>query len=145
MVGDMPHFIPPLTRSRTRVVRIVADIDFGHHISTVIKGSETGGAIVVGAFDRLVVTIAEDHLIAYARDDIELVIVVRQLDDVVEVETQCYVAVATGKVDGFDVVNRVDHVFEVTLAENDRRICCGVGLRCIVATTAIDAGTGNVV
>ena len=108
MVGDTPPFIPALIGSRARVVRIVADIDFGHHVSTVVKVGETGGAIVVDAFDRLVVTIAEVHLIAFAMYDVELVIVVRQLDDVVEVETQCYVAVATGKVDGFDVVDRVD-------------------------------------
>ena len=104
MVGDTPPFIPALIGSRARVVHI----DFGHHVFTVVKVGETGGAIVVGAFDRLIVTIAEIHLIAFARDDIELVIVVRQIDGVVGVETQCYVAFATGKVDGFDVVDRVD-------------------------------------
>mgnify|MGYP001319517782 FL=1 len=145
MVGDMPHSIPALTRSRTRVVRIVADIDFGHHISTVVKGSETGGAIVVGAFDRLVVTVAKVPLIAFAKSNIELVIVVYQLDDVVGIETQCYVSVATVKVDNFDVVDRVDHAFVVTVIEIDHRICCVADLQWIVANTAIDTRMGNVV
>ena len=70
MVADTPPFIPALIGSRARVVRIVADIDFGHHVSTVVKVGETGGAIVVDAFDRLVVTIAEVHLIAFAKYDI---------------------------------------------------------------------------
>ena len=75
MVGDTPPCIQTLIDSRARVVRIVADIDFSHHVFTVVKADDTGEAIVVGAFDRLVVTIAKVHLVAFAKYDIKLVIV----------------------------------------------------------------------